>query len=280
MSGRLLPHPDGLLPRPSTVALVPTRQDAAIHRKTRPDAPEGFFEAEAAGLRWLAEAEPAGGAKAVEVLSVGRHHIDLRRLSPSPASPSAASDLGRALAITHSVGAPAFGAPPDGWSGEAWIGRQPQSNDPERSWGRYFAEQRVRPFVRKALDLGHLDGEDARAVDAVCERISAGVYDDDRPPSRIHGDLWAGNVVFTTKCAVLIDPAAHGGHGMTDLAMLALFGCPHLELVLTAYAEASGLHGAWRRLIPLHQLHPLATHTASHGRGYARGLVEAAHAVA
>ncbi len=61
---------------------------------------------------------------------------------------------------------------------------------------------------------------------------AAGAYDDDRPPARIHGDLWSGNVVFTSLAAVLIDPAAHGGHGLTDLAMLDLFGCPYLEQVL------------------------------------------------
>ncbi|HEX5967107.1 MAG TPA: fructosamine kinase family protein [Intrasporangium sp.] len=257
-----------------------TRQDGTVHRKTRADAPEGYFRAEAAGLRWLAQAEPDGGARVVEVLDVGAHHIDLRRLSPAPATPAAAADLGRALAITHATGAASFGEPPSGWRGDAWIGRQPQTNNPERSWGRYFAEQRVRPFVRKAVDVGHLAGSDARVVDAVCDRISAGSYDDDRPPARIHGDLWAGNVVFTSEGAVLIDPAAHGGHGLTDLAMLDLFGCPYLEQVLTAYADASGLPARWRRLIPLHQLHPLATHTASHGPSYAGGLVEAARAVA
>ncbi|WP_353509730.1 fructosamine kinase family protein [Intrasporangium sp.] len=257
-----------------------TRPDGAVHRKSRADAPEGYFQAEAAGLRWLAEAEADGGARVVQVLDVGAHHIDLRRLSPAQATRKAAADLGRALAITHSAGATAFGAPPSGWQGDAWIGSQPQTNDPERSWGRYFAEQRVRPFVRKAVDVGHLADSDAHVVDAVCDRISAGAYDDDSPPARIHGDLWAGNVVFTSAGAVLIDPAAHGGHGLTDLAMLDLFGCPYLEQVLTAYADATALPPRWRRLIPLHQLHPLATHTASHGPGYAAGLVAAARAMA
>ena len=32
--------------------------------------------------------------------------------------------------------------------------------------------------------------------------------------------------MWTAEGAVLIDPAAHGGHRETDLAMLALFGCP------------------------------------------------------
>ncbi|GAA6526444.1 fructosamine kinase family protein [Intrasporangium sp. DVR] len=259
---------------------MPTRPAPGIHRKTRADAPDGFFRAEAAGLRWLAEAEPVDGAKVVEVVGVGRRHIDLRHLSAAGATAAASAALGAALAVTHATGAPAFGAPPAGWVGPAWIGRQPQSNDPEPSWGRYFAEQRVRPFVRRAVDVGHLDPGDARLVDALCDRIAAGDYDDGRPPARIHGDLWAGNIVFTPDGAVLIDPAAHGGHGLTDIAMLMLFGCPHLDRVLGSYADTAGLTAGWRRLVPLHQLHPLATHTASHGPSYARGLVEAARAVA
>ena len=133
--------------------------------------------------------------------------------------------------MTHGTGAPAFGSPPAGWTGDAWIGRQPQTNDPTPSWGLFYAEQRVRPFVRRALDRGHLDAAGARVVDRVCDRLAAGDFDDDRPPARIHGDLWSGNVVFTADGAVLIDPAAHGGHGLTDLAMLALFGCPGLDRV-------------------------------------------------
>src|SRR6478609_6110701 len=96
------------------------------------------------------------------------------------------------------------------------------------------------------------------------------------PPARIHGDLWAGNVVFTADGAVLIDPAAHGGHGLTDLAMLALFGCPGLGRVLAAYEEVAGLRPGWRELVGLHQLHPLAVHAASHGPAYAAQLVETA----
>jgi len=259
------------------VSTTPARD---VYRKSRPDAPSGFYRAEAAGLRWLAEAEPLGGAGIVEVLDVGPDHIDLRRLRTAPATADAADELGRALWITHDLGAPAFGAPPAGWSGAAWIGNQAQSNDPSPTWGRYFAEQRVRPFVRKAVDVGHLSRDDARVVDAVCSRIASGAYDDDRPPARIHGDLWGGNVVYTAAGAVLIDPAAHGGHGLTDLAMLALFGSPGLEQVSTAYADAASLPRGWRRHLPLHQLHPLATHTASHGPGYAQQLVAAARAVA
>jgi len=152
--------------------------------------------------------------------------------------------------------------------------------EPTAAWGLFYAEQRVRPFVRRALDRGHLDAAAARVVDRVCDRLASGDLDDERPPARIHGDLWSGNVLFTTDGAVLIDPAAHGGHGLTDLAMLALFGCPGLDRVGGAYEEAAGLAPGWRELVPLHQLHPLAVHAASHGPSYAAPLVEAARAFA
>lgn len=248
----------------------------AHHRKSWTAAPAGFYEVEAAGLRWLAEAEPLGGARVVPVRAVGADHIDLARLHPGRPTLEVAEALGRGLAVTHGTGAPAFGSPPAGWTGDAWIGRQPQSNEPTPTWGLFYAEQRVLPFVRRAVDRGHLDPSGARVVDRVCDRLAAGHFDDDRPPARIHGDLWSGNVVFTADAAVLIDPAAHGGHGLTDLAMLALFGCPGLHRIGAAYEEAAGLAPGWRELIELHQLHPLATHASSHGSAYAVQLVDTA----
>ena len=251
-----------------------------VHRKTRPDAPSGFYAVEAAGLRWLAAAEPSGGARVVRVDAVSRHHIDLERLETAVPTAPAAEDLGRALARTHAAGAPAFGAPPEGWNGPAWIGRQRQTNNPSPTWGAFYAEQRVTPFVRRAVDAGHLSVDHAHVVDRACARLAAGEFDDDLPPARIHGDLWSGNVVFTSAGAVLIDPAAHGGHGLTDLAMLELFGFPDLARLRAAYHEVRTVPRDWPRLVKAHQLHPLATHTASHGPSYAAELVAAARSIA
>lgn len=251
----------------------------AMHRKTRSDAPSGFFAAEAASLRWLAAAEPSGGARVVRVGAVGRHHIDLERLETAVPTAEAAERLGRSLARTHAAGAPAFGAPPQGWDGPAWIGRQSQTNHPSPTWGTFYAEQRVTPFVRRAVDAGHLSIDHALVVDRACASLAAGEFDDDLPPARVHGDLWSGNVVFTSAGAVLIDPAAHGGHGLTDLAMLELFGFPNLARVRAAYQEVRPVPD-WPHLVRLHQLHPLAVHTASHGPSYAAPLVDAARAFA
>ncbi|WP_175473014.1 fructosamine kinase family protein, partial [Curtobacterium sp. MMLR14_014] len=74
--------------------------------------------------------------------------------------------------------------------------------------------------------------------------------------ARLHGDLWAGNVLWPTDAdpvdgttptgAVLIDPIAHGGHAETDLALLGLFGLPRLEAVLAAYDAESPLAAGWQ----------------------------------
>lgn len=118
--------------------------------------------------------------------------------------------------------------------------------------------------------------EEARVISSACARVE----DPGEPPARLHGDLWSGNVLWGADGrAWLIDPAAHGGHRETDLAMLRLFGCPHLERVLAAYQETVPLAGGWMERVGLHQLFPLLVHTVLFGRGYAEQAVAAARGV-
>ena len=212
----------------------------------------------------------------VGVREVGPRRIVLDRISPARATTSAAEAFGRDLAATHAGGAEAFGAGPPGWRGVGYIGRQELTLQPFPTWGEFYANTRLLPYARAAVGVGNLSDAALKAVEAVCARLVDGTYDDDRPPARIHGDLWAGNVLYSAGGAVLIDPAAHGGHGLTDVAMLALFGTEHLDRVLAAYAEAASLPAGWRELIGLHQLHPVLVHAASHGPSYGRQAAELA----
>lgn len=239
-------------------------------------APDGFFEAEAAGLAWLAQAQPDGGARIVEVRSVEPGSIALEQLVPARPTPDAAARFGRALAVTHRAGAGEFGSPPTGWDGPNFIGSRPMTCEPDTSWGRFYAQQRVRPFLEIAVSVGSIAARDADTVRAVCELLESGAADDGEPARRIHGDLWNGNVFWTLDGVALIDPAAHGGHRETDLAMLELFGVPHLEAIVDAYDAVFPLRAGWRERVPLHQLHPLAVHAAGHGASYGRALGDAA----
>ena len=91
----------------------------------------------------------------------------------------------------------------------------------------------------------------------------------EEPPARLHGDLWNGNVLWGLDGQVwAIDPAAHAGHRETDLAMLSLFGLPHLPRVFDAYLEASPLADGWEDRVGIHQLFPLLVHAALFGGSY------------
>ena len=238
--------------------------------KRNPAAPNGFFECEAAGLRWLAAAE--SGVPCVEVIGHDATSLTLQRLDGVAPDRVSAREFGGRLARTHDAGAAAFGAAPDGWGGAGFFGPMshplPMSLTGHASWGTFYADERLASMA--ALVGPRLDGTLRRDLDAVMMRCRKGDFDDADRPARIHGDLWGGNLVWTRRGVVLIDPAAHGGHRETDLAMLALFGCPFLDEVLAGYHDVRPLRPGWPERIGLHQLYPLLAHVALFGCSYVK----------
>ena len=64
--------------------------------------------------------------------------------------------------------------------------------------------------------------------------------------------------MWTPDGVVLIDPAAHAGHRESDLAMLALFGCPHYDAIIAGYQRVRPLKPDWRKRIGLAPALPAA----------------------
>ncbi|MEV1021247.1 fructosamine kinase family protein [Streptomyces sp. NPDC050264] len=238
------------------------------------DVPDAV-RAEAAGLRWLAD---AGTVAVPEVHGHDTRWLVTARVPEGRASTESAARFGRDLAALHATGAPAFGAPPPGGPTEAFIGLAPLRNVPGTEWPRWYAEHRVLPYVRLAVDDGTVSAAEAGIVEKALDRLP-GLAGPAEPPARLHGDLWTGNVLWGPDGAAwLIDPAAHGGHRETDLAMLHLFGAPRLDRILDGYQETAPLADGWRDRVTLHQLFPLLVHTALFGRGYAEQALAAARA--
>jgi fructosamine-3-kinase len=125
----------------------------------------------------------------------------------------------------------------------------------------------VLPYLKLARDRGAVTPQQAEVVESMVGRLDDLVPQE--PPARLHGDLWNGNVLWCQDGVVrMVDPAAYAGHRETDLAMLALFGLPHLQRALDAYQEASPLVVGWEERVGLHQLFPLLVHAAMFGGGY------------
>lgn len=230
---------------------------------------EAGFEAEARGLGWLGE---AGAVPVPGVLGWDEATLVISCVPEEAPDAMAAERFGRELARLHSAGAEAFGAP---WPGV--IAGLPLPNGGGDSWPQWYAEHRLLPFARRASDAGTLGREDVRLVETVAARV-ASLAGPAEPPSRIHGDCWSGNVLWSGGRGWLIDPAAHGGHRETDLAMLALFGAPFLDRILRSYQEVAPLAAGWRKRIPLHQLHPLLVHACLFGTAYRAAVADAARA--
>ncbi|MEV5414400.1 fructosamine kinase family protein [Thermopolyspora sp. NPDC052614] len=225
------------------------------------------FASEAAGLRWLGE---AGAVAVPEVVEVGGDRLVLGWIETGAPTDEAAERFGRDLARLHRAGADGYGAP---WPG--WIAELPMDNGPAADWPTFYAERRLLPFVRLARDRGRLSDDEVRSIESVISVLPE-ISGPPEMPSRIHGDLWSGNVLWSKdRGAVLIDPAAHGGHRETDLAMLALFGAPRLSRIMAAYREEAPLAEGWRDRVPLHQLHPLLVHVCLFGEAYRSSLLEA-----
>ncbi|MDF9874855.1 fructosamine kinase family protein [Cellulosimicrobium cellulans] len=258
---------------------------SGVFTKSRAGAPRGFFDCEAAGLSWLAV---EGGPRVARVLGVSPTRLDLERVLPAAPTPEAAEAFGRALAVVHDAGAPAWGAPPPGWTGDGFFGPLddplPMPTGAWPDWPTFFAEARLLPVARQGRDRGALDADDARLLERLGDRLAdlaRPALDDS--PARVHGDLWSGNVLWSPLDpgpggrpgrrpgaveAVLIDPAAHGGHREADLAMLALFGAPYLDQIVAGYDAAHPLARGWRRRVALHQVYPVAVHAVLFGGGY------------
>ncbi len=254
----------------ATVTRLRVSDGSTVLVKTMAHPPAGMFPREAAGLRWLAE--PTGGVQVPDVLAVADDVLVLRWVEPGRPTPDAAADLGRRLARTHAAGAPAYGAP-DG-AGDGWIAGLPLPQRTAPTWAEFYAVRRVLPYLRLARDRGAVDAAEAVSVEALVGRLTALVPEEG--PARLHGDLWNGNVLWGTHGPRLIDPAAYAGHREADLAMLALFGLPHLPRVLEAYADLTPLSAGWEDRTALHQVHPLLVHACLFGGGYGARAARAA----
>jgi fructosamine-3-kinase len=244
--------------------------------KTSPDVLPGTYRAEAEDLRWLAEPAALGvpDVRAVvdpeDAAASGSRLLALELVETGRLDAGGEAELGRGLAAVHAAGAATFGR-----AHPIRFGALVIPNDPLDDWAAFYVQRRLVPVARVARDRGGLDERGARAIARVCERIDE-IAGPPEPPARLHGDLWAGNILADAGGRpYLIDPAAYGGHREVDLAMLRMFGSPSARC-FDAYADAHPLADGHEDRVGLWQLFPLLVHAALFGGGYGASATRAA----
>lgn len=248
--------------------------------KQRADAPRGFFAAEAAGLAWLAEPDVV---PVVKVIDHDQHSLRLERIEETSPNARSATEFGRQLARLHDSGAPAFGWAP---AEPAWFGPLDSPFEVDvascDSFTDFWVNMRLRPLASAIGDQLSTDEKDT--ITSAIESIASGAFEGisgqgTEAPARVHGDLWSGNLMWTPDGCALIDPAAHGGHRLEDLALLALFGTPFLEEIFAGYETEHPLPEGWRGDVPVHNFFALLAHVKLFGQDFLGQTLRTASAI-
>jgi fructosamine-3-kinase len=204
---------------------------------------------EAEGL----EALGAAGVRVPRVLGVAPDVLVLEHVTARPDLEA----LGAELASAHGQLGDAFG-----WRRDNVIGPLPQANPATDRWSELYVEHRLLPYA------DDLPAELAARLRRACEGPLPGLLEHGQPPSLVHGDLWAGNILDQR---VLIDPAVHHADRELDLAMLDLFGGVP-EPFAAGYEAVWPLDDGWSRRRPALQLYHLLVHVRLFGAGYHAGV--------
>jgi fructosamine-3-kinase len=159
--------------------------------------------------------------------------------------------MGRALAALHRTRGDHFGL--DQFDG--FFGPLPQDNRPTTSarWTDFYAERRLGPRLRDAVDSGHLPAALADGVERIIDRLAQ--WGGPEPqPTLLHGDPQQNNIVSTDAGAVLLDAAPYYGHPEADLALVDFFE-PVPAVLFDGYRDAMPIDAGFASRRNLWRLH-------------------------
>ena len=246
--------------------------------KSMAAAPDGMFEAEAAGLEAI-RAAASGFVVPRVIAAVTNCPVDsgdplpflvIEFLAPGPASTAQHETVGRCLAALHRTSSARFG-----FLRDTFCGATRQVNTWTPAWVPFYTTQRLGTQVDLARRAGRLDTADLRILARLLSRLDTWLLEPVEGPALIHGDLWNGNLHTTPHGPALLDPSVSFSHREAELGMMTLFGGFHRR-VFDAYDEAFPLEHGWRDRQPLYELYHLLNHLNLFGAGYHRAVMDVA----
>ena len=195
------------------------------------------FRAELRGLEYLRTQAPVATPRPVAagVVAVdGGVLLLLEAVTEVPATPDRWRSVGHSLAALHQVRGSRYGLDFDGYFGPVRQDNRPVASN---RWCDFYAERRLLPCLRVAVDSGHLPPELAAGVSRVAARLPDRCGPEPTP-ALLHGDAQRNNILITPTGPVLIDVSPYFGHPEIDLALLDYFA-PVPDAVYDAYREVA-----------------------------------------
>ena len=133
-------------------------------------------------------------------------------------------------------------------------------------WGAFFLDYRLKPQVRMIADSrvkAEFESRLAEHASALCGFLNRHCSH----PSLLHGDLWAGNVLFDQDGPWLIDPTVYYGDREADLSMTELFG-GFSPAFYQAYDSVYPRSNAYEVKRPIYNLYHTLNHYNLFGGSY------------
>jgi len=136
------------------------------------------------------------------------------------------------------------------------------------NWTLFLGRMRIMPMMRECYDRAKISWQMVERVEGLCRDMYKRIDISLITPSLLHGDLWAGNILFNINGATLIDPALYFGDREMELAFILLFDT-FGETFFSAYEEVHPLSDDFYDVkVPLYQIYPLLVHVALYGGSY------------
>jgi fructosamine-3-kinase len=205
------------------------------------------FEIELAGLRRLSESAGVLIPLPIGIVpAAGGNILVLETVQAVERASRHWRQIGQALACIHQIKGDRFGLERHGYFGPLY-----QDNTPMSSWPAFYAQCRLQPGLKRAVDAGHMLPALTRQVEKLILRLPE-LCGPEVTPTLLHGDAQQNNFISTEQGAVVIDPAVYFGHPEMDLAFIDYFQ-PVPDDVFDGYREMLpidpgfwGRRGLWR----------------------------------
>ncbi|KAF4982799.1 hypothetical protein FZEAL_1651 [Fusarium zealandicum] len=210
--------------------------------------------------------------------------LDLGSSAPGGSGQSFAAKLAQ-LHTKQAPIPPGHDKPVFGFVVPTCCGATEQENSWRTSWADFYADNRLRHIMSKAVRKNGSDPELEDAVETIASKVVPRLIGDDVVkginPVVIHGDLWSGNhsrgqIAGQGGCEeVVYDPSVVYGHSEYELGIMKMFGgfTNHFWGEYEQLMPKAEPVAEWEDRVRLYELYHHLNHFAIFGGGYRTGAM-------